>query len=668
MKWGVKALVIALMVVGAPTLQANTFSRVEGLDLSQLDTHMSRHSRMFSAFHAAPFGIGIDVSYADEEALEEIEAFIAQDDAWDVEAVTGRHPFELVRDYSGPSGIGLRGGGAVPGTAFRYMTLKREGASDTELEIARRDVVRAIETLHVVTVITGEPGRVARGVQRLEPENPDDPPLPFGDRREPLPLADEEGRPLPLVKNNGAPRADNSGGLLPEGHWSWEDSCSKDQLIGWLMAMVTLYDAARDDPDIDQALVRRMEDDARAIGAMLREKQTFTTILGDEEEYDLIIMDADGRPTYHHDLNPFILEGLYFPQGKQQFNTFNLFMAVGALRALLHVSGCPELEEFFYDELMERRGYLEMMAGTRGTGIDYLFVNEETNFSNVNMIAIALFLAIYTESDPQVLAVLRQHMEERFWNVPDTRQSARNLKQPYFMALYTAMTERGTDLEVVAEAANLLMEWPLAPYLATERINCDEEEIEAGSCLAIDGETTLELSPAPGRGGHVVALAPLPPRIRPASNFDARSDPFRVNGGDGGQRMMPGGDLLAAYWLLRYLEPLAPGDAAGSPFVRAREPHEPQPADESPRDVIQDVAEEQDSDDFDALKPPDEISPDAFPGDDSDQRSASGGCQAAGASSNLPWLFLVILLLLLRRVGQTDPGSPREPLSTHIRQ
>jgi hypothetical protein len=141
--------------------------------------------------------------------------------------------------------------------------------------VARRDVVRAIETLHVVTAVTGVPGRVARGVQRLVPEDPDDPPIPLEDLREPLPLFDDEGNPLPPEKNNGAPRADNSGGALPPGEWSWEDSCSRDQLVGWVAAMATLYDAAKDDFDIDLAFVAWFEEDVRLVGAMLWERYPF---------------------------------------------------------------------------------------------------------------------------------------------------------------------------------------------------------------------------------------------------------------------------------------------------------------------------------------------------------------------------------------------------------
>lgn len=528
-----------------------------------LDERLEAQSRLFHAVHAAPFGIGIDARPASDQALDALRSWLASPGET-VKEHTGRHPFELVGGYGGPAGIGLRGGGAVIATAFRLRALKREGADAARVAAARRDVVRAIETLHVVVAITGEPGRVARGVQRLVPDDPAAPPLPLDDRHAPTPLFDDDGEPLPPEKNNGTRRADNSGGALPAGHWEWEDSCSRDQLVGWVTAMGVLYDAAREDEVIDRALITRMEEDARAVSAMLREAHPFRTAVGVEEDYDLIIMDADGRPTLHHSLNPQSVEGIWVSNASPPANIFHLVMAWGILKVLHHVGGDPETEAFLYDELLQRRGWLETLQARRG--VDYIYAGTQTNYSNVNMIALSLFCAIHFEDDPSVLAVIGDYMEERWWDDEGNPRAARRIAQPYFHALYLAMTQRGTDAAVVAEASGLLAAWPVAPYLGVERVNCDDDELAAGRCLAIDGTTELILDEALGRGGHPVATTPLHPSIRPPSNFDARSDPFRVNGGGGG--LLPGGDLVSAYWLMRWLEARAPGEPLSSTFAR----------------------------------------------------------------------------------------------------
>ena len=177
------------------------------------------------------------------------------------------------------------------------------------------------------------------------------------------------------------------------------------------------------------------------------------------------------------------------------------------------------------------------------------------------MAAIALFVDLWTEKDPVVRERSGAFFEDRWWNPTGVAQAAARSKEPYFHAIHLASTDRGTDPAEVAEAAALLKAFPLAPYLNPERINCDTAELEAGSCLAVDGKTTLKLQAETNRGGHPIADVALDPSVRPPSEFNARSDPFEVNGG-GGNRVNPGGDLVAAYWILR----AAPERKAGETF------------------------------------------------------------------------------------------------------
>ena len=76
-------------------------------------------------------------------------------------------------------------------------------------------------------------------------------------------------------------------------------------------------------------------------------------------------------------------------------------------------------------------------------------------------------------------------------------------------------------------------------------INCDDAELDAGSCVAIDGTTVITLLPTPGHGGGPVAKEVVPKSIRPDSDFEWRSDPYRVNG-HGSSLMDHGGDWLTA--------------------------------------------------------------------------------------------------------------------------
>jgi len=567
-------------------------SLVDPSERPTLHAAMERHTRFYYGVHALPFGIGLTATAKDLAALEALRAYAAGGEL-------AGHPFDYLAAYEGASGIGLRGGGASPSAAFRYMALRQEDATEAALAPARQAVIAALEATHVAVAITGVPGRIARGVARLK--MPDGRAVP-GATPTYVPLEDEGGAPLPEPKTNGTDRADNSGGALPEGMWYWQDSCSKDQIVGWAMAMATLYDAAAGDPTIDQSLVTRLQADAKSVGAMLREKVPRLALDGQTYEYDLVILDAYGRPTQHHDLNPHGLDGLWLAPGTTVYNVFNALMALGIVKALHHVSGDPELGEFLYGDLIGKRCYHAMLSpstipcpgGWPGgevpseSALDYIYAAESTNFSNVNMAAIALFLNLWFDEDADRVAPVREYMETRWWAPDGVAQAASRTGQPYFEAIHALTTADGVKKERMDGVAALLEEFELLPYTSALRVNCDDTELLAGSCLALDGETTLTLNPKLNRSDSPIALEPLRPGIRSPSNFDARSDPFEVNGGDeSGLGLNPGGDLNAAYWMLRWAPERTAATILTSPNARPWPPEpDPVPIDEAPESDV----------------------------------------------------------------------------------
>lgn len=620
-----KANLFRIVLSFLPTIALKASPIFEPGKDPELDLRMEMHTRLFYELHAYPFGIGLTVArLAEGVSASLIRDWLHNGQGKSLKEFSGLHPYEVVGEYEGPAGIGLRGGGASPGTAFRYMALKAEGAPKEVLEAARSQVVRAIETLWVVHVITGIPYGVARGVMLLRPLNEGEPPFPHPTPNI-VPLFDDQGNPLPPgPKNNGTDRADNSGSVLPEGLWYWQDSCSKDQLVGWVLAMATLYDAVVDDPEVDRGVVKRLQDVACAIGAGLRQKYPFQALDGKVYLYDLVIMDADGRPTLHHDLNPLSVDGVYLPPDSGALNIFNLVMALGIVKGLYHVCKDKESEAFLYDELIGRRGYLTYLSDT-DKQIDYIYMGTKTNFSNVNMMAIALFLNLYFESDESIAEPIRDFMERKWWDPPGVAQAARRLKQPYFIALHEAMTKNGTDPALAEEAARLLKAFTLDPYVDEARINCDEQEIAQGVCVAIDGKTILTLQE---RGAHPIATEALDPSIRPPSNFDARSNPFLVNGGGSGG-LNPGGDLHAAYWLLRYLQQRPKGVAVRSPYAGVRSAGE-------------DGADGKTAEDINAQGL--DVTPDL--GDAEKARpKAGGGCSSSGVPFGVITVFWALLPL-----------------------
>ena len=561
------------MVLFAVTAQAAPIFPA-GAD-AELDTMMARHERQMAAINAHPFGLSLDAQAKDQAARQLIDQFLTQGDAWDVKAATGTHVYELLDNYGEYGDLGFFGGVALTGLAFHYMTLKRDGATEDDLAPVRARLVRAAESWHIFHVITGTPGVVARGIRRLVPENPGDPALPAStEGNELTPLFGEDGKPLPRPKNNGTNRADNSKGALPEGAWMWSDSCSKDQMIGHILAMVAMYDAMKNDPAIDATLVERLAQDARDIAAMLMTKRNLSTLEGPlgKGTFDLIIMDADGRPTKYHDFTPMAIDGVYFSEDSDRYNLFNLIMTLGAIKGLHHMTGDADIEEFLYNELYSKRAYLEKVRNPFGENVvDYLYAGKDTNFDVPDMTSVALFMALYLETDSQVADTLSNFMETRWWNREGENFCASKAKQPLWNAIYLAVTKQGVSNEMISQSLDILKGFKLGPYWSEARINCDETELAAGSCLAVDGTTTLTLA-GQNKEGTWMATEALDPSIRPTSNFDARSNPFSVNGGGNPLSLNPGGDLLAAYWISRYMQASPAGSANRSPFAREHIP------------------------------------------------------------------------------------------------
>lgn len=650
------------------------------------DAAIAKQQRQFQAFNTLPFGLSLNVHVKDRAARDRFQAFLDQQEAEDYRAFAGEHPYDRIAMFGEHGDLGFFGGVALAGTAFRYMALRREGAPAAELARARADLVRAAEAWHVFYVVTGGQGVVARGIWRLQPEDAGDPPIPGLDQYHPVPLFDGQGNPLPRPKDNGSDRFDNSAGVLPPGTWGWIDSASKDQLTGQVLGLVALHDAMKGDPDVDQRLVDRLAEDARGVGRMLMQRHEIAGLenCSGEGEYDLMIWDADGRPTMHHDLNPLSFEKIYLPEGSAGFNLENLALALGVLRGLHHVTGDPEIEAFLYDEFLGRRGYLEKLRHFESPdALNYIYMGLATNTDNPDLVGVALFVALYTETDPEVAAALHRFLEEGWWApASEPRFCASKSKQPLWDAIYLAVTDRGTPEALRQELAMLLPAFPLGGYWQEDRINCDAQEIAQGWCLAIDGKTVITLA-GTEPGGRWLATEALDPAIRPTSDFNARSNAFHVNGGGDGLMLAPGGDLLAAYWIARALDLQPAGSWNRSPFARAHRPVPgtipdggPEPADDgrpgqdagpdSPPDLgpgpdgSPDVPASPD-DGADAASPdPDGNVPGADIGPDTGTPRKSDGCQGAPAGSEtLVWAWPALLAAwgLGRRRSRIGPSG-----------
>jgi hypothetical protein len=524
---------------GAPGYDAALASKADGFQ------------RQLHAIITPTLGFGLEafVSVPANRAL--IDAFLASGSS-DFQAQSGKHPYEVVDAYGEWGDLGMFGGVQAAGDAFRYATLRDGGAPAAEVDLARQHLLGAMQGLHWVQQITGMPGVFARGIRRVTPAA-GDPPVP-DPAPVTTPLFDSGGNPLPA--NKEPTWRNDFSGQLP--FLVWLDDTSKDQFIGYVMALGAIYDVASSDPSIPASALDPLIADAQALGERLMEKVP----VSGAQQADIVLMDADGRPTTFHDLSAEeVVSGVVLPTA---INGFNALLALGGIRTLYHITGDPKLEQFYYDDLVVKRSYYDAIESS----VSLMYTGTNTNYSNVNMAFVAVYGLLRYEGDPILAGRARDILENDLY-APGKPRQAKGLKQAFFDFIYAGFRKAGTTgAGQVARSDGLEMmgEHPSAPYWDVAVENCDPTEISQSACSGIDG-TPITLDTAQGWGGSLVATAPVPMSIRPPSNFEWRSDPHQVNGA-GSSRLNPGGDFHAAYWLGRLLE--AKSDVAPniSPIAR----------------------------------------------------------------------------------------------------
>ncbi len=477
-----------------------------------------KHDRQFHAINALATGVTAEVSLTDADAKASVDQFLASDE-WDFKAVTGREPSTLGR-WS--KSAGLYAGVGVAADAFRYGVLRDSGAACAEVELAKTQLLRSLEALDTAARITGVDGVLARSL--LNREYSDAPAL--------TPLFDDAGTPLPLEKDNGTWRADNSG-AHPD--LVWEDSLSRDMLIGWAMAFGVAFDVLDGDAAFPEDLRSRLREDAR--------KTAHTLTLVGTNGFDLEIHDADGRITYNGYLNENSIDRLYAPGAN---NGVYALMSLGIVGALARAADDDATDAYLQTLLTERR--LDRLSLT------YAHLNDlgvGTNFSGTNMVFTGAYLAQHYVPGDAVNARLRQTTRDELYNHAGGTRQPLEMKQSFFDVIYV---DADGDSGAMTNALQTLNEWPAAPTVDAPRTNCDANEIAAKQCTLDDG-TQVELLGEVGWNQQLVAVQPIPMRVRPASNYHWRSNPYAPNGGgESGLTLLSSVDFRVAYWMGRWLE------------------------------------------------------------------------------------------------------------------
>ena len=521
-----------------------------------------RYERTWVTFHTALHGanvdLGISVDNTEDRAL--IQSFIDEHDGWDFEAFAGKAPLDI---FPGSGKVaGLYAGVGIAASAYRYGVLRDQGYPLEEVDLAREHLLMGLEVFHQAATVPGVKGVIARSLDRVG-------------GHETTPLFDAEGNPLPEEKNNGTWRADESG-LYPD--IIWEDSCSRDYMLGWVAAAGAAWEVMADDPSFDEAIKAQLQGHAKDLGHALMEVRTDPAFCQGLDNchlglgYDLQIPDADGRRTLHGCLHEHDLDC----NGVLEFidNGFNAVMALGFIATWAFVSEDPELVTYLNDQLIAERDLHTMGRDSLGL----LAMGQGANWSAWNMAFGGMWSAqryLTHEGAREALAVA---VDEGLYDIEGASFLPAETAQSYFDFIYAAgsaglgahhRANQALDEAAIARGVGTLHGFSEPPYYDVSMVNCPDSvcECQSEDCPGSDKEVAVHACTAPdgtefnvlgcyGWKGTLIADTPVPMAIRPASNYHWRSNPYSVNSGgvhgEMGGQMLPAVDFRIAYWLGRW--------------------------------------------------------------------------------------------------------------------
>ena len=520
------------------------------------------HDRCWQVFNGTLLGMNLSgVVIADEADRGLVDEFIHNGSGWEAEfeAFAGKPSTDLM---TYPEKVaGLYGGVGIAADAYRYGVLRDQGYGEAEVEQARAQLLKALAALHVMVDITGVEGVIARGVALLA----------WNERwnKEITPLFAEDGSPLPEEKSNGTWRADNSAeGSYPD--LMWEDSVSRDQLVGWVAAYGAAWEVIGDDDTIPQEVKDTLRADARALGRAL--------MVVRESGHDLEVPDADGRVTLHGWLNEENLDGQVYIDGFE--NGFHAVMALGIVAAYVYASGDEEMRTWLEEDLIGERELPRIVKEAVYELVDFGY---GSNFSNYNMAFMGFWLAVRYLEDPAAREIVREGLATSMYDRPGRDFQPADIHYSFFDFTYAAAEANanavGIDAlapppsEALESGLDTLRKFAPAPYWEVEVVNCpiletfecadqyretgqctwDPVVLEDG-CVAIDGETVLEPIGCSGWKCTTVVAEALPWELQRPTNYHWRSPPHDPNGNGDGTNLLPGVDFRFAYWLGRWTE------------------------------------------------------------------------------------------------------------------
>jgi len=407
--------------------------------------------------------------------------------------IEGEMPLEIVPDDQLPQVVNYQGFGNSGLYTSLYTASQAFRYGATGEPEAKENVRKTLNALYANLRITGTPGYIARGFK---------PPLPGFD----------------LPENPGP-----DDHCVEEGEFKgfcWVSDTSRDEYIGVMFAIAAVAKLVDDEETLE--ICRDM---ASQVGHHLI-------------DHGYKITDENGEPTQH---------GSCYPLAFDHWPGFHALMALAWTSVAARVSGDPEIEETYWDCLLQQSGEDLICIGEmfQGRFTDYLegvgsLMGCETSYDNVNMSTLAMVLAVWMEEDPELREFYRDKLVF-FTKGPDVDgYDIWAQGSPHFNMLFSAFqpedpARQGRPTgELVEEAICTLKRFPADKALVGQSTEYLEEH-----CVNVKGHSwAADVTPVEDR----------PPRqfLWWSSPYERYSAPNNLHFVDGGQ------DYLLSYWTGRY--------------------------------------------------------------------------------------------------------------------
>ncbi len=293
------------------------------------------------------------------------------------------------------------------------------------------------------------------------------------------------------------------GDPLPQGgewHWTadgqyyWKADTSSDEIVGHFFIFSVAYDLLP-----DPELKRRI-------------KVTAKRIMDHILEHDYTLVDLDGKPTTWGWWSP---KTLAQQPDERALNSLQL---LSFLKTTAHITGDSRYETA-YQNVAQHLGYANLLTRVNE-------FREELNYSDEELAMLPYYCLFQYETELTLLGAYRKGLGEWWKNI----QRENN---PLWTFIYLR-GQRDAEIDLVP-AVWTLYRMPI-DTITWEVRNSHRADINWASIA--------------DRFGKREALTLLPPDERPVMRWN--SNPFVVDGGDGGNAEDDGAAFLLPYWLGRY--------------------------------------------------------------------------------------------------------------------